>query len=130
PEYAYSDRERDAVIEAGIAAGRKDPRPRDGVQRVKGLGEMNATELWDTTMNPANRGLLPVTPDDPAPADRPFSLPMGGRRGGAARVHPTQRQGREVPRHLTARHPARRRAGPALPARSRNRRSPGMERIR
>src|SRR5579863_199125 len=50
PEYAYSDVERDRIIEAGIALGRKDPRPRDSVQRFKGLGEMNAEELWDTTM--------------------------------------------------------------------------------
>jgi DNA gyrase subunit B len=77
PGYAYSDRERDQVIEAGIAAGRKDPRPRDGVQRFKGLGEMNANELWDTTMNPANRVLLQVTLDDAAQADELFSVLMG-----------------------------------------------------
>jgi DNA gyrase subunit B len=77
PAYAYSDRERDAVIEAGIAAGRKDPRPRDGVQRFKGLGEMNANELWDTTMNPAHRVLLQVTLDDAAQADELFSVLMG-----------------------------------------------------
>jgi DNA gyrase subunit B len=77
PDYTYSERERDAVIEAGIAAGRKDPRSRDGVQRFKGLGEMNARELWETTMNPANRVLLQVTLDDAAQADELFSVLMG-----------------------------------------------------
>jgi len=77
PGYAYSDPERDRLIEAGIAEGRKDPRPRDGVQRFKGLGEMNAEELWDTTMNPARRVLLQVTLDDAAQADELFSVLMG-----------------------------------------------------
>jgi DNA gyrase subunit B len=77
PDYAYSDSERDRVIEAGIAAGRRDPRPRDGVQRFKGLGEMNADELWDTTMNPARRVLLQVTLDDEPQADEMFSVLMG-----------------------------------------------------
>jgi DNA gyrase subunit B len=77
PGYAYSDKERDAIIEAGIADGRRDPRPRDGVQRFKGLGEMNAAELWDTTMDPARRVLKQVTVDDAAQADEMFSVLMG-----------------------------------------------------
>lgn len=76
-DYAYSDRERDALIQAGLENGRRDPRPRDLVQRFKGLGEMNASELWDTTMDPDGRLLLQVTMDDAAQADEMFSVLMG-----------------------------------------------------
>jgi DNA gyrase subunit B len=77
PGYAYSDRERDALIEAGMAEGRRDPRPGGRVQRFKGLGEMNAHELWETTMDPAHRVLRQVTLDDAAQADEMFSVLMG-----------------------------------------------------
>ena len=76
-DYAFSDGERDRLIEAGIAAGKRDPRPRDMVQRFKGLGEMNANELWDTTMDPDRRVLLQVTLEDAAQADDMFSVLMG-----------------------------------------------------
>ena len=75
-QYAFSDRERDGFIKLGVEAGKRLPKE-DGIQRFKGLGEMPAKELWDTTMDPQHRVLIHVSLDDAASADDLFSVLMG-----------------------------------------------------
>lgn len=75
-EYVYSDSERDALLAHGTENGKRLPKDA-GVQRYKGLGEMNAKELWETTMDHTTRTLRQITIDDAAAADEIFSVLMG-----------------------------------------------------
>nr|WP_299174636.1 DNA topoisomerase (ATP-hydrolyzing) subunit B [uncultured Allomuricauda sp.] len=67
--YAWNDDERDAIVESMKGGA--------GIQRYKGLGEMNAEQLWDTTMNPEFRTLRQITIDNATESDRIFSMLMG-----------------------------------------------------
>ena len=75
-EYVFSDEERDERLAAGQAAGRRMPKD-NGIQRYKGLGEMDWKELQSTTMDPTSRTLKQVTVDEAADADTIFSVLMG-----------------------------------------------------
>jgi len=73
-KYAWNEEQRDEMIKEIVGNGKETG---IGVQRYKGLGEMNAEQLWDTTMNPEFRTLRQVTIDNALEADRIFSMLMG-----------------------------------------------------
>jgi DNA gyrase subunit B len=73
-EYCWNDQQRDIAVQRLKGAGKEES---VHIQRYKGLGEMNAEQLWDTTLNPANRTLLQATIENAVECDRTFSMLMG-----------------------------------------------------
>ncbi|MGY4385479.1 DNA gyrase subunit B [Pedobacter sp. UYP24] len=73
-EYCWNDQQRDAAVQRLKGAGKEES---VHIQRYKGLGEMNAEQLWDTTLNPANRTLMQATIENAAECDHTFSMLMG-----------------------------------------------------
>jgi len=73
-EYCWNDQQRDAAVQRLKGAGKEES---VHIQRYKGLGEMNAEQLWDTTLNPSTRTLMQATIENAAECDHTFSMLMG-----------------------------------------------------